>query len=60
MIELYTGTGVIEAEPFENDGTPGYKINYPGGYTGWLPKLTFDRIYRKFHQTEKELLNLKS
>lgn len=45
MSEFYVGAKIIEAEPEEKDGKPGYKVIYTDGYTSWSPKRTFEEAY---------------
>ena len=46
-METYYGTKVIQAEPREMDGNPGYKVVYePDGYASWSPADVFDAAYK--------------
>lgn len=42
----YIGTKIIEAEPCEKSGVPGYKVVYPDGYESWSPQAVFEEAYR--------------
>ena len=54
-MELYVGAKLIKAEkapaPYDigehKKGEPGYKVEYPDGYTSWSPKDVFEEAYRK-------------
>lgn len=41
--QFYLSVKQVEAYPETRGGEPGYKIIYPGGYTSWCPKETFER-----------------
>lgn len=45
-MQTYIGTKIIQAEPQERDGAPGYKVRYPDGYESWSPAAAFDEAYR--------------
>jgi len=53
----YVGTKIINAEPQEKDGNPGYKVIYPDGYVSWSPKAVFEEAYRLISDGEKELID---
>ena len=45
-MQTYIGVKMIQAEPQERDGKPGYKVVYrPDGYTSWSPKDVFEAAY---------------
>jgi hypothetical protein len=44
-MQSYIGVKIIEAEPEERDGKPGYKVAYPDGYTSWSPADVFRAAY---------------
>lgn len=54
-MEFYVGAKLIKAEkkpaPYDigehKKGEPGYKVEYPDGYTSWSPKDVFEEAYRK-------------
>lgn len=46
-MEKYIGIKIIHAEPQENEGKPGYKVQYKDGYTSWSPDYAFDDAYRR-------------
>ena len=41
----YIGVKMVQAEPEERDGKPGYKVVYPDGYTSWSPADVFNASY---------------
>ena len=41
----YIGTKLVDAEPMEKDGIPGYRITYPDSYVSWSPKDIFEAAY---------------
>lgn len=41
----YIGVKLVEAQPEERDGKPGYTVKYPDGYTSWCPKDVFESAY---------------
>ena len=45
-MRTYIGTKIVEAEPCEMSGTPGYKVVYPDGYESWSPQAVFEEAYR--------------
>ena len=45
-MRTYIGTKIIEAEPCEKSGVPGYKVVYPDGYESWSPQAVFEEAYR--------------
>jgi hypothetical protein len=45
MTKEYIGVKMVEAEPQEKDGKPGYAVKYEDGYTSWSPKDVFERAY---------------
>ena len=44
-MKQYIGTKLIQAEPMERDGRPGYKVRYADGYESWSPKGVFEKAY---------------
>ena len=54
-MKTYIGTKIIQAEPVEKDGRPGYKVVYPDGYVSWSPKDVFEASYREISPAEKAL-----
>ncbi len=44
-MQHYIGVKIIQAEPEERDGKPGYKVAYPDGYTSWSPADVFEAAY---------------
>lgn len=48
-MKTYIGVKIIQAEPRSrvSDGSPGYQVDYPDGYTSWSPKATFEEAYRE-------------
>jgi len=55
-MKVYIGCKVIKAEPMEKDGKPGYKVQYPDGYTSWSPKDVFEEAYREINDKEKGMM----
>lgn len=55
-MDTYIGTKIIQAEPQEKDGMPGYKVVYEDGYVSWSPAGAFMRAYRKITMAEKALV----
>jgi len=45
-MQQYIGTKLVQAEPKDKQGTPGYVVVYPDGYVSWSPKEAFDEAYR--------------
>lgn len=43
--QYYIGVKQVFAWPQEKDGTPGYAVKYPDGYTSWSPKEVFEAAY---------------
>jgi hypothetical protein len=56
MIKSYIGTKIINAQPQDRDGEPGYQVIYPDGYASWSPKKTFEEAYREISDHERQLL----
>lgn len=46
-MKQYIGTKILEAEPMEKDGAPGYRVVYPDGYESWSPSNVFEEAYRQ-------------
>jgi hypothetical protein len=55
-MKAYIGTKVVQAEPEEKDGNPGYKVVYEDGYTSWSPIQVFERCYRPVTDAEATLI----
>lgn len=51
MTKSYIGTKEILAWQQEEDGKPGYAVQYPDGHVSWSPKDVFEAAY---HETEGE------
>lgn len=49
-MKTYIGTKIIQAEPEEKDGNPGYRVVYKDGYTSWSPKVIFEESYREISE----------
>jgi len=45
-MNTFIGTKVIQAEPREKDGLPGYRVLYEDGYESWSPAEAFEKAYR--------------
>lgn len=41
----YIGVKMVQAEPQEQNGRPGYQVIYPDGYVSWSPKDVFEDAY---------------
>lgn len=41
-----SGARITDDTVAENDGRPGYLVEYPDGYRSWSPKEIFDAAYR--------------
>jgi hypothetical protein len=54
-VKTYIGSKIIQGEPEEKDGKPGYKVKYPGGYTSWSPKAVFEEAYRPLNDGEAQM-----
>ncbi len=54
-MKSYVGAKIIQAEPQEKDGQPGYKVVYPDNYVSWSPKAVFEEAYREISEKEKIL-----
>lgn len=52
----YIGAKIIQAEPQDREGKPGYKVTYPDGYVSWSPKATFEEAYRRVSPGEARLI----
>jgi hypothetical protein len=46
-MQTYIGTKIIQAEPEIWDGSAGYRVVYPDGYTSWSPERAFKDAYRQ-------------
>lgn len=55
-MKAYIGTKIIQAEPQEKDGAPGYRVVYPDGYESWSPKAVFEEAYRPVSNNEAALV----
>lgn len=55
-MKAYIGTKIVQAEPEEKDGNPGYKVVYEDGYLSWSPRETFERCYREVTDDEHILV----
>lgn len=55
-MRAYVSTKIIQAEPSERDGVPGYTIHYPDGYRSWAPKDTFERTTRPITPDEIQIV----
>ena len=55
-MKMYIGSKIIQAEPEEKNGQPGYKVLYPDGYVSWSPKAVFEEAYREVSDGERALL----
>lgn len=45
-MKTYIGTKVIQAEPQDKDGLPGFRVRYSDGYESWSPAGVFTEAYR--------------
>lgn len=45
-MKRFIGTKIIQAEPAAEGGRPGYRVQYPDGYTSWSPAPAFEEAYR--------------
>ncbi len=45
MTKYYVGCKQVMAWPQDKDGSPGYAVKYPDGYTSWSPKEVFEAAY---------------
>ena len=41
-MKSYIGIKLVKAEPEDQDGESGYKVQYPDGYTSWCPQEQFE------------------
>ncbi len=55
-MKTYIGSKIIQAEPEDRDGEPGYRVHYPDGYVSWSPKDVFETAYREVTDSEKALI----
>lgn len=55
-MQAYIGAKIINAEPQEKDGQPGYKVVYPDNYVSWSPKAVFEEAYRPVSSGERDLI----
>lgn len=57
-MQTYIGVKMIQAEPQERDGKPGYKVVYqPDGYTSWRPKDVFEDTYLSLAEGGKNTIS---
>lgn len=56
-MKSYIGAKIINAEPQEKDGAPGYKVVYPDNYVSWSPKHVFEESYRPVSDGERGLID---
>lgn len=56
ILKSYVGTKIIQGEPEEKEGEPGYKVVYPDGYVSWSPKVVFENAYREITPGEFDLI----
>lgn len=56
-MKAYVGAKIINAEPQEKDGKPGYKVCYPDNYVSWSPKAVFEEAYRPVSEGERDLID---
>jgi hypothetical protein len=57
-MKAYIGTKIIQAEPAEKDGQPGYRVRYRDGYESWSPKAEFEHAYREVTPEEADLIGV--
>lgn len=57
-MRAYIGTKIVQAEPEEKDGQPGYKVVYEDDYESWSPQDIFERCYREVTDQEAELIGV--
>ncbi len=55
-MQAYIGSKIINAEPQDRDGAPGYKVVYPDNYVSWSPKAVFEEAYRLVSDGERDLI----
>lgn len=55
-MQSYIGSKVINAEPQQKDGEPGYKVVYADDYVSWSPKAVFEEAYRPISFGERDLI----
>ncbi len=55
-MQAYIGAKIINAEPQDKDGAPGYKVVYPDNYVSWSPKAVFEEAYRPVSDGERDLI----
>lgn len=56
--KAYVGTKIIQAQPADKDGKPGYTVLYPDGYASWSPKATFEAAYRLISHHERQIIEM--
>lgn len=56
-MQAYIGSKIINAEPQDKDGQPGYKVVYPDNYVSWSPKAVFEEAYRPVSEGERDLID---
>ena len=44
-MQAYIGVKMVEAEPAERGGQPGYRVRYDNGYESWSPQDVFEAAY---------------
>lgn len=44
-MKTYIGIKMIQAEPAEREGTPGYNVKYSDDHVSWCPKDVFEAAY---------------
>ena len=55
-MKAYIGTKIVQAQPQEKEGRPGYQVVYEDGYVSWSPKDVFERCYRLITDAEVVLI----
>ena len=58
MFKAYIATKIVQAEPHEKDGKPGYTVIYPDGYSSWCPKETFEAANREISFHERQIVEM--
>lgn len=56
-MKLYVSSKIVQAEPCERDGAPGYRVRYPDGYESWSPAEAFETSSREIKATELLLID---
>ena len=55
-MKTFVTTKIVQAEPQDKEGVPGFRVVYPDGYVSWCPTDTFHRTSRELNELEMALI----